>query len=243
MYENNVNSIKRAQEGDKFEMDRLIRENNGLIWSIVKRFMNRGYEVEDLYQIGCIGFIKSIKRFDTNFEVKLSTYSVPYILGEIKRYIRDDGPIKVSRSIKELNIKILELQKEYFNKYGKEITLDEIAKEFRTTKEEITMALDSARPVDSIEEAQYRDNKTDKTISILEQISTGKDEQTEITNKIAIKNMIEELNEKEKEIIVLRYYRQKTQMQVSKILGITQVQVSRIERKVLDNMKRKLLYS
>ena len=242
MYDNDLKIIEKAQNGSKEDMTKLIEDNNGLIWSIVRRFGGRGYDIEDLYQIGSIGFIKAIQRFDTNFEVRLSTYAVPYILGEIKRYIRDDGPIKVSRSIKELNIKILELQKEYFNKYGKEITLDEIAKEFRTTKEEITMALDSARPVDSIEEAQYRDNKTDKTISILEQISTGKDEQTEITNKIAIKNMIEELNEKEKEIIVLRYYRQKTQMQVSKILGITQVQVSRIERKVLDNMKRKLLY-
>ena len=243
MYDNDLKIIEKAQNGSKEDMTKLIEDNNGLIWSIVRRFGGRGYDIEDLYQIGSIGFIKAIQRFDTNFEVRLSTYAVPYILGEIKRYIRDDGPIKVSRSIKELNIKILELQKEYFNKYGKEITLDEIAKEFRTTKEEITMALDSARPVDSIEEEQYRDNKTDKTISILEQISTGKDEQTEITNKIAIKNMIEELNEKEKEIIVLRYYRQKTQMQVSKILGITQVQVSRIERKVLDNMKRKLLYS
>ena len=110
MYENSISSIKRAQDGDNFEMERLIRENNGLIWSIVKRFMNRGYEVDDLYQIGCIGFIKSIKRFDTNFDVKLSTYSVPYILGEIKRFIRDDGPIKVSRSIKELNTKINELK-------------------------------------------------------------------------------------------------------------------------------------
>ena len=243
MYDNDLKIIEKAQNGSKEDMTKLIEDNNGLIWSIVRRFGGRGYDIEDLYQIGSIGFIKAIQRFDTNFEVRLSTYAVPYILGEIKRYIRDDGPIKVSRSIKELNIKILELQKEYFKKYGKEITLDEIAKEFRTTKEEITMALDSARPVDSIEEEQYRDNKTDKTISILEQISTGKDEQTEITNKIAIKNMIKELNEKEKEIIVLRYYRQKTQMQVSKILGITQVQVSRIERKVLDNMKRKLLYS
>ena len=221
-------------------MERLIRDNNGLIWSIVKRFMNRGYEAEDLYQIGCIGFMKSIKRFDTTFEVKLSTYSVPYILGEIKRFIRDDGPIKISRSIKETNVKIIELQKEYYNKYGKEISLEEISKELRISKEEITMALDSARPVDSIENAQYRDNKTDKTISILEQISTGKDEQTEIVNKIAVKNLINDLNDKEKEIIMLRYYKQKTQMQVSKILGITQVQVSRIERKVLDNMKRKL---
>ena len=240
MYDNDMKIIERAQNGSKEDMTKLIEENNGLVWSIVRRFSGRGYDIEDLYQIGSIGLIKAIQRFDTSFEVRLSTYAVPYILGEIKRYIRDDGPIKVSRSIKELNIKILDLQKEYYNKYGKEITLEEISKELKISKEEITMALDSARPVDSIEDAQYRDNKTDKTVSILEKISTGKDEQTEIVNKIAIKNLINELDEKEKEIIMLRYYKQKTQMQVSKILGITQVQVSRIERKVLDNMKRKL---
>ena len=240
MYENDMKIIERAQNGSKEDMTKLVEDNNGLIWSIVRRFSGRGFEIDDLYQIGCIGFIKSIQRFDTSFEVRLSTYAVPYILGEIKRYIRDDGPIKVSRSIKELNVKIVELQKEYYNKYGKEITLEEISKELRISKEEITMALDSTRPVDSIEDAQYRDNKTDKTVSILEQLSTGKDEQTEIINKIAIKNLISELGEKEKEIIMLRYYKQKTQMQVSKILGITQVQVSRIERKILDDMKRKL---
>ena len=240
MYENDMKIIERAQNGSKEDMTKLVEDNNGLIWSIVRRFSGRGFEIDDLYQIGCIGFIKSIQRFDTSFEVRLSTYAVPYILGEIKRYIRDDGPIKVSRSIKELNVKIVELQKEYYNKYGKEITLEEISKELRISKEEITMALDSTRPVDSIEDAQYRDNKTDKTVSILEQLSTGKDEQTEITNKIAIKNLISELGEKEKEIIMLRYYKQKTQMQVSKILGITQVQVSRIEKKILGEMKRKL---
>src|SRR5574344_1547790 len=108
-------------------MTKLVTENSNLICSIVTRFKDRGYEIEDLYQIGCIGFIKSIKRFDTNYEVKLSTYAVPYILGEIKRFIRDDGPIKISRSIKELNVKIVELQKEYFNKHGRDITLDEIS--------------------------------------------------------------------------------------------------------------------
>ena len=240
MYENDMKIIERAQNGSKEDMTKLVEDNNGLIWSIVRRFSGRGFEIDDLYQIGCIGFIKSIQRFDTSFEVRLSTYAVPYILGEIKRYIRDDGPIKVSRSIKELNVKIVELQKEYYNKYGKEITLEEISKELRISKEEITMALDSTRPVDSIEDAQYRDNKTDKTVSILEQLSTGKDEQTEIINKLAIKNLISELGEKEKEIIMLRYYKQKTQMQVSKILGITQVQVSRIEKKILGEMKRKL---
>lgn len=241
MYENDMKIIENAQNGSKDDMTKLIEDNNGLIWSIVRRFCGRGYDIEDLYQIGSIGFIKAIQRFDTSFEVRLSTYAVPYILGEIKRYIRDDGPIKVSRSIKELNIKILELQKEYFRKYGRDITLEEISKELKISKEEITMALDSSKPVDSIESAKYTDSKTDKTVSILEQISTGKDEQSEITNRITIKKLISELEEKEKEIILLRYYKQKTQMQVSKILGITQVQVSRIERKVLEKMRRRLI--
>ena len=240
MYEQDMKIIENAQSGSKDDMTRLIEENNGLIWSIVRRFNGRGYDIEDLYQIGCIGFIKAIQRFDTSFEVRLSTYAVPYILGEIKRYIRDDGPIKVSRSIKELNIKIIELQKEYLNKYGKEITLEQLAKELKTSKEDIAMALDSARPVNSIEDSQYRDNKTDKTISLIDQLSSGKDEENEITNRIAIKKLISELKDNEKEVILLRYYKGKTQMQVAKILGITQVQVSRIERKVLDNMKRKL---
>lgn len=240
MYENKVEDILKAQSGNKEIMTKLVTENSNLIWSIVTRFKDRGYEIEDLYQIGCIGFIKSIKRFDTNYEVKLSTYAVPYILGEIKRFIRDDGPIKISRSIKELNIKIIELQKEYLNKYGKEITLEQLAKELKTSKEDIAMALDSARPVNSIEDSQYRDNKTDKTISLIDQLSSGKDEENEITNRITIKKLISELKDNEKEVILLRYYKGKTQMQVAKILGITQVQVSRIERKVLDNMKRKL---
>ena len=240
MYENDMKIIERAQNGSKDDMTKLIQDNSRLVWSIVRRFNGRGYDTEDLYQIGSIGLIKAIQRFDTNFEVRLSTYAVPYILGEIKRFIRDDGPIKISRSIKELNIKIKELQKEYLEKYGKEITLEEIAKELKTSKEEITMALDSARPANSIEDSMYRDNKTDKTISLIEQLSTGKDEETEITNRITIKKLISELKDKEKEVILLRYYKGKTQMQVSRILGITQVQVSRIERKVLDNMKRKL---
>ena len=240
MYENDMKIIERAQNGSKEDMTKLIEDNSRLVWSIVRRFNGRGYDIEDLYQIGSIGLIKAIQRFDTSFEVRLSTYAVPYILGEIKRFIRDDGPIKISRSIKELNIKIIELQKEYLNKYGKEITLEQLAKELKTSKEDITMALDSARPVNSIEDSQYRDNKTDKTISLVDQLSSGKDEENEITNRITIKKLISELKDNEKEVILLRYYKGKTQMQVAKILGITQVQVSRIERKVLDNMKRKL---
>ena len=240
MYENDMKIIEQAQNGSKEDMTKLIEDNSRLVWSIVRRFNGRGYDIEDLYQIGSIGLIKAIQRFDTSFEVRLSTYAVPYILGEIKRFIRDDGPIKISRSIKELNIKIIELQKEYLNKYGKEITLEQLAKELKTSKEDIAMALDSARPVNSIEDSQYRDNKTDKTISLIDQLSSGKDEENEITNRITIKKLISELKDNEKEVILLRYYKGKTQMQVAKILEITQVQVSRIERKVLDNMKRKL---
>lgn len=239
MYENNINSIKRAQEGDKFEMDRLIRENNGLIWSIVKRFMNRGYEVEDLYQIGCIGFIKSIKRFDTNFEVKLSTYSVPYILGEIKRFIRDDGPIKVSRSIKELNTKINELKRHYLLN-GKEITLEQICKELKIQKEDAIIAMESTNAVESMDAATNAENKDGKQMTVFDKISTGKNEEEMITNRMVINQLINELQDRDKEIILLRFFKEKTQTEVAKILGISQVQVSRIERKVLNEMKSKL---
>lgn len=239
MYENNINSIKRAQDGDKFEMDRLIRDNNGLIWSIVKRFMNRGYEVEDLYQIGCIGFIKSIKRFDTNFEVKLSTYSVPYILGEIKRFIRDDGPIKVSRSIKELNAKINELKRQYLLN-GKEITLEQICKELKIQKEDAIIAMESTNAVESMDAAANAENKDGKQMTVFDKISTGKNEEELITNKMVVNQLLNELQDRDKEIILLRFFKEKTQTEVAKILGISQVQVSRIERKILNEMKAKL---
>ena len=240
MYEITTDKILRAQNGDKGKMAELIEENNGLIWSIVKRFSGRGYEIDDLYQIGAIGFIKSIKRFDTSFEVRLSTYAVPYILGEIKRFLRDDGPIKVSRSIKELSIKILELKKEYFNKTGEEISLKQISEKLKIPKEEIAMAIESSNPIDSIEESIYTDNREEKTISLIDKISTGEDEQTLISNRLTVRKLISELQDKEKEVIMLRFYKNKTQTQVSKILGISQVQVSRTERKILINMKKAL---
>lgn len=123
LYENDINTIVQAQNGDKDAMTKLVEENQGLIWSIVKRFFQRGYDTEDIYQIGCMGFIKAIRRFNVEFEVKLSTYAVPYILGEIKRFLRDDGPIKVSRSLKELNVRILELQKEHLKNNNEELTI------------------------------------------------------------------------------------------------------------------------
>ncbi len=205
--------------------------------------MNRGYEVEDLYQIGCIGFIKSIKRFDTNFEVKLSTYSVPYILGEIKRFIRDDGPIKVSRSIKELNVKIQELKKHYLITKGREITIEEIAKELKVDKDDIIIAMESNNSIESIEGTSSQSDKEGKKLSILDKISTGKNEEEIITNKIVIKQLLKELDERDREIILLRFFKEKTQTEVARILGISQVQVSRIERKVLDKMKNKLTFT
>ena len=212
----------------------------GLIWSIVKRFSGRGYELEDLYQICCIGFIKSIKRFDTSFDVRLSTYSVPYMIGEIKRFIRDDGTIKVSRSIKELNTKIHEIQKHYIAKYGREVTLEELTKELKISKEELAFAMDALNPVESLEKSVS--NKNDDTdISLIDKISTGKNEEEMITNKIVVKELIDGLETREKEVIMRRFYKEKTQSQVAKILGITQVQVSRIERKILNSMKLKLV--
>lgn len=219
-------------------MTKLVENNKGLIWNIVKRFNGRGYDIEDIYQIGCMGFIKAIKRFDTSFEVQVSTYAVPYILGEIKRFIRDDGMMKVSRSTKELAIKILELQKEYLNKTGEDISILQISKILKIPKEEITYALDCLRPVSSI----YEDSSSnsDDARTIIEKVGTGKDEAGSIIDKIAIKQLIDNLNTREKELILLRFYKDKTQAEVAKVLGITQVQVSRIEKKVLNSMKLKL---
>lgn len=238
VYENNVKDIVDAQNGNQEMMTKLVEENNGLIWSIVKRFKDRGYELEDLYQIGSIGFIKSIQRFDTSFDVKLSTYAVPYILGEIKRFIRDDGSVKVSRSIKELAMKIREVQNKYLKEKGEEVTILQIAKELKVTKEEVAVALDSLKPTVSIYEDSY--SNEEGGISFLDTLSSGIDEAEQLSNKLAIKQMIRNLEQREKEIILLRYYKNKTQMEVAKILGISQVQVSRIEKKILNAMKLKL---
>ncbi len=172
--------------------------------------------------------------------MKLSTYAVPYMIGEIKRHIRDDGPIKVSRSIKELGIKIRELEQIYLNEKGKEITIDEIEKELHVSKEDIILAKEAERKVESIENATYTNAKDGNTISLIEKISTNKDEEEILTNKLVIKELINGLEKRDKEVIMLRFFKEKTQAQVAKILGVTQVQVSRIERKILNNMKLKL---
>ena len=238
MYEIETEDLLKAQNNDNEAMTNIIEKNSGLLWSIVKRFLGRGYEGEELYQIACIGFIKAIKRFNKNYDVKLSTYAVPYILGEIKRFIRDDGPIKISRSIKELLIKINEIQKEYLNKNGEEIKITQIAKILKVSKEEVAMALDAQRPLESIDKEVYENDTNSETK--ISKIDTGRDETGDLINRICLNNLIRDLEYREKEIITLRYYKEKTQSEVASILGITQVQVSRLEKKILLNMREKI---
>ena len=238
MYEVNLRQIKKARDGDKEAMSLLIEENNRLIWNIARRFKDRGYPLEDLFQIASLGFIKAIKRFDESFDVRLSTYVVPVIIGEIKRFIRDDGLVKVSRGIKELNFKIKLLQKEHLDKKGEEIGIVEIAKELNVSKEDVAFALDSDRQIQSIDEESGGD--ADSVTVLADKISNSIDETSILIDRLAIKELIESLENKEKEIVLLRYYKEKTQMQVAKILGISQVQVSRIEKKILAGMRLKL---
>lgn len=243
MCENCIQEIRKAQNGDEVALEKLIKDNSGLIWSIVKRFYGRGHQPEDLYQVASLGFIKSIKRFNSDFDVRLSTYAVPYMIGEIKRYIRDDGPVKVSRNIKELGIKIRELQKETMNKNGKEMKIKEIAKELNVNIDDVILAMEATNSVESIEESKHINNRDGRSINLLETLSTGKDEEEIITNKLAISQLIKELKERDKKLILLRYYKEKTQAQVARILGVSQVQVSRIEKKILENMRGKLKMS
>ena len=238
MYEIDSEEIIKAQNNDEEAMTKIIKTNSGLIWSIVKRFLGRGYDKEELEQIAYIGFIKAIKRFDTTLEFKLSTYAVPYIIGEIKRFIRDDGAIKVSRSIKELSAKIGQIQKEYITKKGEEITVEELARELKVEKEEIVVALESQITVESIDKNVYDDENGESKIS---KISNQKDETTILLNKLCVEELINNLETRDKKIILLRYYKRKTQSEVAKVLGITQVQVSRLEKRILSEMKEKIV--
>lgn len=239
MFENNYEDIIAAQNGDLQKMNDLVKNNLALVYSITKRFADRGYEMEDLNQLGTMGFIKAIKKFDTSFNVKLSTYSVPYILGEIKRFIRDDGSIKVSRSIKETASKINQVKKEYINKNNKEITLEEISKILKISKEEVAVAIDAT--ASNVVTSIYEPVNGDEKICVADMLQSNKNEENEIANKLTIEKLIEELPKRDKEIIRLRYFNGNTQMQVSKILGISQVQVSRIEKKLLLQMREKMV--
>lgn len=225
--------IWQAQSGDKRAMSEIIDDNIGLVWNIVRRFNNRGYELEDLFQIGCIGFVKAVQRFNTDYETKLSTYAVPMIIGEIKRFIRDNGPVKVSRSLKELACKVRQLQDDEEKNGREELSIEELSNKLNVSKEDIVIALDSTSYVESLDRKIYDDDET----TIGERVIYEDNEYKDLLNKITIEKMLEMLNEKEKRVILYRYFKEKTQTEISNILGISQVQVSRIEKKALEKMR------
>ena len=238
MHETTIEEILEAQSGNQEMLNDIVENNSRLIWSIVKRFKNNKYETDDLFQIGAIGLVKSIKRFDNQYNVKLSTFAVPYIIGEIKRYLRDDGMVKVSRSLKELNIKIEILRKQY-EKLGKELSINEIEKELKESKENILLALEANKEIKSIDE-EFEDSNENILFNKVKVESYEED----TIKKIILKQELEKLDEKERNIIILRYFYNKTQSQIASQYGITQVQVSRIEKRVLlkmrENIKEKM---
>lgn len=230
--------IRLSKDGDREARDRIVTENVGLVWSIVRRFANRGHEMEDLFQIGSIGLIKAIDKFDLSFEVKFSTYAVPMITGEIKRFLRDDGMIKVSRSLKETAIKIKIARERFGNVHGREPTLEEIEEELDIAKEEIVMALEVGNDVESLYKTIYQGDGN--PIYLIDKLAESKDESENIIDKLALNEVIASLDEKEQEIIRLRYFKDRTQTDIAKELGISQVQVSRLEKRILKIMRESL---
>ncbi len=231
--------IKMAQAGDKEACDKLVRDNVGLVWSVVRKFSNRGYELDDLFQIGAIGLIKCINKFDLEYDVKFSTYAVPMIIGEIKRFIRDDGIIKVSRSLKELAIKGKYIQEKIAKETGNTPTISEIAKQLEVEVEDLTLALEANREVESLYATVYQGDGS--PVFLIDKIEHQTNNEEHIVDSISLQEVIEKLNEKERTIIELRYFSDKTQNEVAKEVGVSQVQVSRIEKKVLENMRRTLV--
>lgn len=224
--------IYRSQQGDKEARDFLVEKNMRLIWSVVQRFLNRGYDPDDLFQIGSIGLIKSIDKFDLSYDVKFSTYAVPMIIGEIQRFIRDDGSVKVSRSLKEIGNKIRKKKDELTKQMGRSPTIHEIADALEITPEEVVHAQEAAKSPHSIHETIF-ENDGDP-ITLLDQIA---DEDTNWFDKLTLEEAIKRLNKRERLIIYLRYYKDQTQTEVAERLGISQVQVSRLEKKILKEMK------
>ncbi|ESU30283.1 RNA polymerase sigma70 [Bacillus sp. 17376] len=228
--------ILRSQQGDQAARDLIVQKNMRLVWSVVQRFLNRGYEPDDLFQIGSIGLLKSVDKFDLSYDVKFSTYAVPMIIGEIQRFIRDDGTVKVSRSLKETGNKIRKAKDELSKRLGRVPTVNEIAEFLELSPEDVIMAQEASRSPASIHETVY-ENDGDP-ITLLDQIDNGEDGRW--FDKIALKEAINELDERERLIVYLRYYKDQTQSEVAVRLGISQVQVSRLEKKILQQMKGRM---
>lgn len=230
--------IEMAHNGDKEARDRLVTDNFGLVWSIVRRFTGRGYDPEDLFQIGSIGLMKAIDKFDLSYDVKFSTYAVPMITGEIKRFLRDDGMIKVSRSIKEMGLKVKNVREELVYRLGREPTVEEIAGEIGASKEEVAASIEAGSEVSSLYQSV---NKNDEnSLLLIDKIEEESCAQEDLLNQMVLRDLLCALSGKDREIIIRRYYYNETQSQIADRLGISQVQVSRLEKKILKQMREKL---
>ncbi|MBB6630482.1 RNA polymerase sporulation sigma factor SigF [Clostridium algidicarnis] len=237
-YEDNLELIVLSKTGNKLAMDKLIEINIPLVSSITKKFMNRGYEYEDIFQIGSMGLIKAINNFDASYNVKFSTYAVPMIIGEIKRFIRDDGMIKVSRSVKSIARK-LHYDKEALSKeLDREPTLDELSKFSGVDKEDIVYAMESASSIHYLYDTIHQDDGA--PVLLIDKLSEKYEEDDSLIDRLALKEALGDLDAKSRQIIMLRYFKDNTQVEVAKMLGISQVQVSRIEKKVLKTMRKTL---
>lgn len=228
--------IALSQAGDSVARDTLVSCNIRLVWSVVQRFMNRGYDPEDLFQIGCIGLLKSVDKFDLQYDVKFSTYAVPMIIGEIQRFLRDDGSVKVSRSIKELANKVRKVSENLSKTLGRLPTISEVAGELGVKPEDIVQAQEAGKPPASIHETVF-ENDGDP-ITLMDQIADESEEHW--FDKLALNEAIESLGERERLIVYLRYFRDQTQSEVASRLGISQVQVSRLEKKILQTIKNQI---
>lgn len=229
--------IDRAHKGDKGARDQLVLDNLGLIWSIVRRFQGRGYEMEDLFQIGSIGLLKAIDKFDLSYEVRFSTYAVPMITGEIKRFLRDDGMIKVSRSLKEMGMRARSVRESLTCALGREPTVEEIAREMGASKEEVAASIEAGAEVESLYKTIQKQD--DNNLCLMDRIEDENQDQERLLNHMVLEELIGQLEGKEREIILRRYYQNQTQTEVAKALNISQVQVSRLEKKILKRMREK----
>lgn len=230
--------IKRAKEGDKSAEDEIVNGNIALVWSVARKFSNRGYDLEDIFQIGCIGILKAIKNFDLSYDVRFSTYAVPLIMGEIKRFLRDDGIIKVSRRLKEIAQKA-KITKEVMEKeLNREVRLSEIAERIGQTPSELAVALEANTAPESLYREFYENDKS--AGFLIDKIANDTNTEDKILDKISLCEAIKALDEREKKIIMLRYFRGKTQSEIAGCIGISQVQVSRLEKKILKRMKEKM---
>ena len=227
--------IRQAKEGNKKAQEILVEENTGLIWSVVKRFQGRGYDKEDLFQIGSIGLLKCIDNFDLERKVKFSTYAVPLIMGEIKRFLRDDGLEKVSRSLKEASYKIKREKEHYEKLYNREPTLKEIAATLDMDESDILMAMESGQDVCSLHQVIYQ-NEGDE-IHLEDKLEQQSDLIEQTVDNIYIQELLQKLNEQERKLIELRYFQNQTQAVIAGIMGISQVQVSRMEKKILEKLR------